>query len=53
MKLLDFSNSSLIQFFSSVKMQSIYENITVSEIVKKNEQIHKKNVKLQHIIFKK
>ncbi|EEH46240.1 uncharacterized protein PADG_08682 [Paracoccidioides brasiliensis Pb18] len=33
-------------------MQSICENLTVSEVVKKNEQAHKKDAKLQHTILK-
>lgn len=53
MKLLDFSNLSLIQFFLLIKMQSIYKNITASEAVKKNKQTCKKNVKLQYTILKK
>ncbi|KGY14512.1 hypothetical protein PABG_12628 [Paracoccidioides brasiliensis Pb03] len=41
-----------MQFFSPTKMQSICENLMVSEVVKKNEQAHKRNAKLQHTILK-
>ncbi|KGY14524.1 hypothetical protein PABG_12588 [Paracoccidioides brasiliensis Pb03] len=34
-------------------MQSIHKNLTASEIVKKNEQAHKKDAKLQHTTLKK
>ncbi|EEH39856.2 hypothetical protein PAAG_02045 [Paracoccidioides lutzii Pb01] len=53
MRLLDHSNSSLTQFFSLTKMQSICEQMTAAEIIKKNEQTCKKDAKLQHTILKK
>ncbi|EEH04620.1 conserved hypothetical protein [Histoplasma capsulatum G186AR] len=52
MGLLDSSNPSLTQFFSSAKVQSIHKNMAASEAVKKDEQAHKKNVKLQHTILR-
>ncbi|EEH34340.1 hypothetical protein PAAG_05389 [Paracoccidioides lutzii Pb01] len=52
MRLLDLLNSSLMQFFSPAKVQNICENLIASEVVKKNEQAHKKDAKLQHTILK-
>ncbi|EEH34999.2 hypothetical protein PAAG_06046 [Paracoccidioides lutzii Pb01] len=52
-RLLDFLNSSLIQFFLPAKMQSICENLTASEVAKKDKQAYKEDAKLQHTILKK
>ncbi|OJD24830.1 hypothetical protein ACJ73_03802 [Blastomyces percursus] len=52
MGLLDPSNPSMAQFFSSEKVQSIREQMTAAEASKKDEQVQKEDAKLQHTILR-